>query len=36
MTAVRIIRLGEARDLTRGGYVEGVPELDFTRIKPAG
>lgn len=36
MTTFRIIRLGEARDLTRGGAEEGVLELDFTRIRPAG
>ncbi len=33
---IRLIRLGEARELTRGGADEGVVELDFTRIKPMG
>lgn len=33
---IRLIRLGEARTLTRGGELEGVLEIDFTRIKPQG
>lgn len=33
---IRLIRLGEARALTRGGELEGVLEIDFTRIKPQG
>ena len=33
---IRLIRLGEARTLTRGGELEGVLEIDFTRIKPMG
>ena len=33
---VRLVRLGEARALTRGGDEQGVLEIDFTRIKPAG
>ncbi len=33
---IRLIRLGEARALTRGGADEGVLEIDLTRIKPMG
>lgn len=33
---IRLIRLGEARTLTRGGDEQGVLEIDFTRIKPMG
>ena len=33
---IRLIRLGEARTLTRGGELEGVLETDFTRIMPQG
>ncbi len=33
---IRPIRLGDAKTLTRGGAEDGVLELDFTRIKPAG
>lgn len=33
---IRLIRLGEARTLTQGGELEGVLEIDFTRIKPQG
>lgn len=33
---IRLIRLGEARELTRGGAEDGVLEIDFTRIKPQG
>lgn len=33
---IRLIRLGQARALTRGGAEEGVLEIDFTRIKPQG
>ncbi len=32
---VRLVRLGEARALTRGQWHEGVPELDGTFIKVA-
>lgn len=32
---VRLVRLGEARVLTRGQWHEGVPELDGTFIKVA-
>lgn len=33
---IRLIRLGQARALTRGGAEEGVLEIDFTRVKPQG
>ncbi len=33
---IRLIHLGEARTLTRGGDEQGVLEIDFTRIKPMG
>ncbi len=32
---VRLVRLGEARTLTRGGWHEGVMELDGTYIRIA-
>ncbi len=32
---VRLVRLGEARTLTRGGWHEGVMELDDTYIRIA-
>lgn len=34
--AIRLIRLGEARELTRGGADDGELEIDFTRVKPQG
>lgn len=33
---IRLIRLGEARTLTRGGDEYGALEVDFTHIKPLG
>ncbi len=33
---IRLIRLGEARALTRGGDEYGALEIDFTHIKPLG
>lgn len=33
---IRLIRLGEARELTRGGADDGELEIDFTRVKPQG
>lgn len=35
-TTIRVIRLGEARALTRGGADDGELEIDFTRVKPQG
>jgi len=32
---VRLVHLGEARNLTRGGWHEGVMELDGTYIRIA-
>lgn len=31
-----LIRLGQARDLTCGSQASGVPEIDFTLIRPMG
>lgn len=36
ISCTRLIRVGIARDLTRGGADHGVEELDGTRIKPLG
>ena len=36
ISSIRLIRVGIARDLTRGGADYGVEELDGTRIKPLG
>ena len=33
---IRLIRLVQARELTRGGAVDGELEIDFTRVKPLG
>lgn len=33
---VRLVRLGEARTLTRGGLPNGAPELDGTFIRVGG
>lgn len=33
---IRLIHLGQARDVTRGGEPAGVPEIDFTLIRPMG
>jgi hypothetical protein len=33
---IRLIRMGEARTLTRGGWDVGPPELDMTHIRPQG
>ena len=33
---IRLICLGEARELTRGGADDGELEIDFTRVKPQG
>lgn len=35
MICVRLLRLGEARTLTRGQWHEGIPELDGTYIRMA-
>ncbi len=33
---LRLIRLGQACTLTRGGWDVGPPELDMTHIRPVG
>lgn len=33
---IHLIRIGEARALTRGGDEYGILEVDFTHIKPLG
>lgn len=35
-SSIRLIRVGIARALTRGGADYGVEELDGTRIRPLG
>lgn len=33
---LRLVRLGRANRLTRGGWHEGAAELDGSRIRPMG
>lgn len=35
-TDLRLVRLGRASRLTRGGWHEGAAELDGSRIRPMG